>query len=213
LDITNTHCNITWQDKQGFTLIEIAMVLVIIGILVGLGADLFPVLVKQNKLKENRSIVEETRVAIIGYALATGRLPYASNTADGTEDTGITSGYLPYITVGGREKDVYLKTLYYAVDSYLCNTTGPTDLKNHLQDLITGTHTPDLYYSGGIAAAFIVLSPGENLVADSPNDDNGNGRVDMGDNNQFATPDAPVTLSYDDILGAASDTYLYGRLP
>ncbi|HDM32470.1 MAG TPA: type II secretion system protein, partial [Deltaproteobacteria bacterium] len=114
MDITNTHCNITWQDKQGFTLIEIAMVLVIIGILVGLGADLFPVLVKQNKLKENRSIVEETRVAIIGYALATGRLPYASNTADGTEDTGITSGYLPYITVGGRGKDVYLKTLYYA---------------------------------------------------------------------------------------------------
>ncbi len=203
----------TWQDNKGFTLIEIALVLVIIGILVGLGADLFPVLVRQNKLKENRAIVEETRVAILGYALAKGRLPYASSTADGTEDTGVTSGYLPYITVGGREKDIYLKTLYYAVDPYLCNTTGPSDLKSHLQDLITGAHTPDLFYSTSIAAAFIVLSSGENLVVDSPNDDNGNGRVDMGDNNQFADPDAPVTSTYDDIIGSASDTYLYGRMP
>ncbi|MCD6571349.1 MAG: prepilin-type N-terminal cleavage/methylation domain-containing protein [Deltaproteobacteria bacterium] len=199
-------------SQGGFTLIELAFVLVIIGLLIGLGASMFPMLVKQNKLRETRALVEESKIALIGYAMAENRLPYASRNEDGLEDTGVLSGYFPYRTVGTRGKDTYLKTLYYAVDPYLCTTNNLTDFTSHLESLINGTHTPDLYYNGGIAAAFVILSSGENLVADPPNDDNGNGRVDTSDNNQFASPGTPITQTYDDILEAISDSYLYGKL-
>ena len=72
-------------SRKGFTLIEMAFVLVIVGILVGLGAQLLPMLVKQNKLKDDRMFVKEVRTAIIGYALATGRLPFASANINGAE--------------------------------------------------------------------------------------------------------------------------------
>ena len=60
------------SSRRGFTLVEIAFVLVLVGILVGFGVQMLPMLVKQNKLKEDRAFVKQTRTAIIGYALATG---------------------------------------------------------------------------------------------------------------------------------------------
>ncbi len=200
------------NDRHGFTLIELAFVLVIMGLLIGMGAELLPMLVKQNKLKECRAMVQETKTAIIGYALATGRLPYASSNQDGSENTGRLSGFLPYATLGINGTDTYRNTLYYAVDPYLAATTTTEEFKAHLNELITATHTPDLFCdSGNIQAAFVVLSSGYNGTADPPNDDNNNGRVDTSDNNTFEIPGAPQTASYDDILETASISYLYGR--
>jgi prepilin-type N-terminal cleavage/methylation domain-containing protein len=200
------------SDKQGFTLIELAFVLVIVGLLVGMGVELVPMLVKQNKLKETQAIVKETKTAIIGYALATGRLPYASANTNGSETSGRLSGYLPFATIGISANDAYLSTLYYALDPYLASTTSTEEFKTHLSELISATQSPDLFCDGGnLLAAFVVISPGPNLEADSPNDDNGNGLVDINDNNSFEKPGAPQTGSYDDILEAASLAYLYGR--
>ena len=66
------------SSRKGFTLIELAFVLVIVGLLLGLGAQLIPMLVTQNKLSDDRTRVKEAKTALIGYALATGRLPFAS---------------------------------------------------------------------------------------------------------------------------------------
>ncbi len=46
-------------DKKGFTVIELAIVLVVIGILIGLGVGLVGILTKQAKLKESREIVRD----------------------------------------------------------------------------------------------------------------------------------------------------------
>lgn len=200
--------------RSGFTLIELAFVLVIIGLLLGLGAELLPMLVKQSKLKEDRLLVKETKTAIIGYALATGRLPYASTTINGSETTGILNGYLPWATLGIAGKDVYLTTLSYAVDSYLTSTTSVAQFKARLGELINGTHAPDLFCdSGNLRVAFVVISGGENMRSDAPNDDNGDGIITMIDNNQFASPSATPTATYNDILETASLTYLYGLFP
>ena len=200
------------NDRHGFTLIELAFVLVIVGLLVGMGGQLLPMLVKQNKLKESRAMVQETKTAIIGYALATGRLPYASSNEDGSESGGRLNGYIPYATLGIRGSDTYTKTLFYAVDPHLTATATTGEFKTHLNELISGVHAPDLFCdSGNIKAAFVVLSSGYNGTADSPNDDNNNGRVDIADNNTFEQPGAPQTASYDDILEAASISYLFGR--
>lgn len=199
-------------SDRGFTLIEVAFVLVIIGLLVGLGADLLPMLVKQNKFKENSALLREAKTAIVGYALATGRLPCASSNTNGTETAGRLSGYLPYAVLGINGRDAYTKTLYYAVDPYLTGTTAADQFKARLVELVNDSHPGDLFCdSGNFKAAFVVLSSGENLRADLPNDDNGNGIIDIFDNNQFALPLAPVTGTCDDILEAVSTSYLSGR--
>lgn len=202
------------SHRAGFTLIEVAIVMVILGLLIGLGAELLPMLVKQNKLKDNRVLVKEARTAVIGYALATGRLPYASANVNGAQASGRLSGYLPWATLGIQGRDPYTTTLFYAVDSHLANTTSVSQFKQRLGDLISGTLTPDLFCDGtNIRAAFIVVSAGENLRADSPNDDNNNRIIDINDNNQFASPTSAITATYDDILESVSLTYLYGLIP
>jgi prepilin-type N-terminal cleavage/methylation domain-containing protein len=210
---------ISWQtegtsSRRGFTLIEVAIVMIILGLLLGLGAELLPMLVKQSKLKDNRMLVKEARTAIIGYALATGRLPYASANVNGSQTAGRLSGYLPWATLGITGRDPYSTTLYYAIDSHLASTTSVAQFKQRLGDLISGTLSPDLFCDGTtIRAAFIVVSAGENLRANTPNDDNNNGRIDVNDNNRFASPSSVITATYDDILEAVSLTYLYGLIP
>ncbi len=202
----------TTGSRGGFTLIELAFVLVIVGLLLGMGAELLPMLVKQNKLKETRATVKEAKTAIIGYALATGRLPYAGSATGGSENSGTYRGYLPFATLGISGNDAYLQTLFYAVDPYLTVTTSTDEFKTHLGELITGAHPGGLFCDGGnIHAAVVVLSSGKNFCVDAPNDDNHNDRLDNADNYQLEKPGAPETASYDDILEAVSLTYLFGR--
>jgi prepilin-type N-terminal cleavage/methylation domain-containing protein len=42
-------------ERAGFTLIEMAMVLIIVGLLLGVGMNLFGVLVKNSKARESRN--------------------------------------------------------------------------------------------------------------------------------------------------------------
>ena len=58
----------------------------------------------------------------------------------------------------------------------------------------------------------MIISAGENRLADTPNDDNHNGRVDIHDDNRFAAVGQPIDRTYDDILQAVSAAYLRGRL-
>ena len=98
--------------NRGFTLIEIALVLLIITILVasiipGLGAAF-----EESKRKAVKAQLREIQEAMIGYAAVNGRLPCpASGTSDGVEDPvgggncagtiGLVShGFVPVATLG-----------------------------------------------------------------------------------------------------------------
>ncbi len=61
--------------KEGFTLIELAMVLVVIGLLIGLGMGLIGPLTKRAKLIETRETVKQAKEAVLGYAVKNGYLP------------------------------------------------------------------------------------------------------------------------------------------
>jgi prepilin-type N-terminal cleavage/methylation domain-containing protein len=63
------------RSNQGFTLVEIALVMVVIGLLVGLGAALIGPLTDRAKLAENRETVKTAYQAILGFAASNKRLP------------------------------------------------------------------------------------------------------------------------------------------
>ena len=72
--------------QSGFTLIEIAIALVIITVLLGYTVAMFPV---QQELKQYRQVdreMEEIIDSLIGYAQVNGRLPCADGDGDGLED-------------------------------------------------------------------------------------------------------------------------------
>lgn len=102
----------------GFSLVEMAVVLTIVGVLL---AGLLPTLssqVEQQRRNETRKQMEEIKEALIGYAIINGALPCPTTQTDPTNagygvaaatcTTSITQeGYLPWKTLGLSETDVW----------------------------------------------------------------------------------------------------------
>ncbi len=200
---------------KGFTLIELAVVLVIIGLIMSAGAELLPMLVKQSRFKENQIIVRSTRDAILGYLLATGRLPCAAAANNGVATANNFRGYVPWSTLGISGRDAYGNVMFYAVHQNLTlNTTNLSNLKSVVQPLVTASNLTLGTGASTIRVAFLVISAGENRRADSPNDDNNDSRIrQAGDNNQFAHPTTARNATYDDILECEQSSNLYLLAP
>ncbi|MCX7626861.1 MAG: prepilin-type N-terminal cleavage/methylation domain-containing protein [Methylophilaceae bacterium] len=107
------------RKYQGFSLVEMAVVLVILGLL--LGAVLVPLSAQldQKRLLETRARLENAREALLGYAMAHGRFPcpaaapspgvtaveaFATSPSAGNPVNGICAGFfngfLPGVTLG-----------------------------------------------------------------------------------------------------------------
>jgi prepilin-type N-terminal cleavage/methylation domain-containing protein len=126
------------KSSSGFSLIELAIVLVIIGLLVGMGAGLMGPMTRRAKLNETRDRVTDVYNSIIGYTIANKVLP--ANLS----------------VLGVKTTDSYGKSLFYDVAtgitaSDLCTTQG------------TYLTVTDLSAPAATNIAFIVLSQGENV--------------------------------------------------
>lgn len=76
---------------RGFTLVEMAMVLLIFGLLL---AGLIPTIssqIEQQRRNETRKTLEEMKDALLGFAVANGRLPCPASTASGGTESFCTS--------------------------------------------------------------------------------------------------------------------------
>lgn len=60
---------------RGFTLVELAIVLVVLGLIVGLGVPMLESLIKENQLNGDRSAVRRAREVLLGYAYEHGGFP------------------------------------------------------------------------------------------------------------------------------------------
>lgn len=110
----------------GFTLVEMAMVLLIIGLLLG---GLMPMLSTQmeaQRIIETRKQLNEIQQALIGYAVVNGRLPCpASPTSSGEESpvgggicTNFLDGFVPAATLGLASTTDNQGNLGFAVDAW-----------------------------------------------------------------------------------------------
>lgn len=117
------------QTPSGFTLVEMAIVLVIVGLL--LGGLLMPLStqVEQRRISETQKYLDQIKDALLGFAAANGRLPCpATATTNGVESlaggicTNPYNGFLPAVTLGlspvdnnGFAIDAWSSRIRYAV--------------------------------------------------------------------------------------------------
>jgi prepilin-type N-terminal cleavage/methylation domain-containing protein len=120
------------SPQRGFTLIELAVVVVVIALL--LGSLLYPLntQVEQRNVAETQRILEEAREALIGYAMIHGRLPRpAASETDGSEratcgggnPNDACTGYIPWAVLGTPRIDAWGKLIRYSVTPALANST------------------------------------------------------------------------------------------
>ncbi len=146
--------------SRGFSLIELAVVLVVITIF--LGAILVPLTtqVAQRKTSDTQKTLEDIREALLGYAIANGRLPCpASATSNGVESfvgtvgasacTNPYNGFVPAATLGlqatdsrGFAIDAWGTPIRYAVTT--ANTSAFTTA-NGMRTAIMAALAPNLY--------------------------------------------------------------------
>lgn len=156
------------RPSHGFTLLEMAVVLIIMGLLLGSGLSLISVQADQQHLKETQKILDDAKEALIGYALVNGRLPCPAapattgveSPAGGGACNNFNNGFLPAITLGlpGTDSSGYLtdgwgNRIRYAVTSANTNAVTTTNGLKSLPNL--ASFTPNLYVcttSTGITA-------------------------------------------------------------
>lgn len=120
---------------SGFSLIEVAIVLCIIGILSGIGIPALNNFIKHQKIRKTEDHLELIFQSITSYVLTNKRLPCPAKPTAVGEERGISEpnclftekfiGLVPYRTLGIPEKivkDGYHNWITYAVNPVLTNT-------------------------------------------------------------------------------------------
>jgi len=139
---------------RGFTLIEIAIVMVILGLLIGLGASAVGPLTKRTKLVAAREQMNGARGALVGYALSHGRLPCPDTDGDGAENSPCAApslNALPFSSLGIPGRDSWGRVLYYDVNPVFTALKSQRALCAYLQ-AFPGMGAPDPRVSDGAAA-------------------------------------------------------------
>ncbi|MBF0107928.1 MAG: prepilin-type N-terminal cleavage/methylation domain-containing protein [Magnetococcales bacterium] len=115
---------------SGFTLLEMAMVLLILGLL--LGGMLGPLSQRQevNRRQEGEALLREVHDTLMGFVMTHGYFPCPDGDGDGREDRkdmgcdgsmviagDVFLGQLPHVTLGVGRMDPWNNRLRYAVDA------------------------------------------------------------------------------------------------
>lgn len=149
----------------GFTLTEIAVVMVIVGLLLTMMMPLLGAQIDQRNYNETRQTLTEAQEALLGFAAANGRLPRpATSVADGTENPAICAseaactGFIPWQTLGIRSTDNWNKLIRYSVTPAYANAafTLATPATKKLQSRDAGG---TLVYQVGSASACSTANP------------------------------------------------------
>ncbi|MCR6685648.1 type II secretion system protein [Pseudoxanthomonas sp.] len=110
------------RSSSGFTLLEMAVVLIVCAVLAVAILPLLPLAQKIDEEQQARADLERANEALTGYLDANLRLPSPDTDGDGLEDAGSTSGLLPTTTLGLDQR----APLAYRVNTDLTLPPSPT---------------------------------------------------------------------------------------
>lgn len=105
---------------QAFTLVEMAVVLVVVGLLMSLLLGPLVAQQQQKQIGDTKRQLEEIKEAVFGFAMANGRLPCPArpNTTNGAEDCSLSVGVMPWSVLGVKENDAWGHRFTYYVTPY-----------------------------------------------------------------------------------------------
>jgi prepilin-type N-terminal cleavage/methylation domain-containing protein len=206
---------VLFAQQHGFSMIEIAIVMVIIGLLAGGGISLMGMLTQRKARNETIDYLKQAEAALISFAGINGRLPWADTSGNGNENSGAPSGSLPYQTLKLIPTDPNKRVLKYAVNGSL--GTDRTTSCNALRAGLLGG--PAVVDADGAATSFqtaaILISAGP---ADADGDGNVFDRIGTGTHQGDNTDGSPNFLRYppidgfDDLVVYVGEHQLYAEI-
>lgn len=201
----------------GFTLVELSVVLLVVTLL--LGSVLVPLATqaRQRNAAETQRILEDTRAALLGYAMMNGRLPRpAASATDGTEappcatagvaDEAKCTGFIPWAVLGTPRSDAWGKLIRYSVNSnYAGGISGTSVIPTTQFTLTAGERVVNSRDPSG--AAFVLATNVPAVVVS-------HGYRNLGTSEQgTALPDSPNANADEDANALAGATTFWSRSP
>lgn len=165
------------RPAAGFTLTELALVLVIIALVIGSMLVPLSTQVELRNVSETRKLLAEIREALLGYAVVNGRLPCpaSATVVSGTPTAGIEAaldatgqcprpaGVVPWATLGVSETDAWGRRLTYRVTPIFAQCVPPPTF------VASGTPctSPSVSFGLGATGNLDVLALGGTVIATS----------------------------------------------
>lgn len=222
--------------QHGFSLVEIAIVLVIVGLMIGGLLTPLSAQMDQRRVAETRRMLEEAREALVGYAVRHGHLPCpAISAANGEEDRSgqrctdeRRDGFLPWATLGVPKLDAWNHLYRYSVTPAFADSgqrfklVTPRDITVYTRDAggalayaAPAQDIPALIVSHGAngAGAYSELGVAAAATARGNDDERTNAQSDV---NFVARPHsgnrAQQGGEFDDIVVWVSPNILFNRM-
>jgi prepilin-type N-terminal cleavage/methylation domain-containing protein len=151
--------------QQAFTLVELAVVLALIGLLLGSLMYTLSAQTDQRAREQTQRTLEQAREAVLGFAIANGRLPCpASSASNGIEApaggavdcTNYNDGFLPAVTLGFQPTD----SSGYAIDAW--NNRIRYAVSRNIQSCSGTSTVPHFTHKTNLKANGMSCQPGSN---------------------------------------------------
>jgi len=218
------------RAMKGFTLVEMAMVLMIVGLLLGGLVPTISAQMETQRNSETRRQLNEIKEALIGYAVINNHLPCPADgsIATGQPNAGVmksscgtsaNGGVLPWVTLGVSETDAWGRRYSYRVTPAFADTANlfnlsaspnlDVGLTDSSSDKSVAGDVPAIVVSHGVNGLGAYTPAGGTPPTTATGDELDNVATD--NNNHFVSHDA-VQNGFDDFVVWLSSNTLMSRM-